>query len=511
MRRVYTLFLALVALACLVLVGLRSARAQSAGWSEPFELSDTARFSWFPDMAVGPDGSVHVVWASGDPDPKNPRDGTKAIDLLRYRELRGGAWSATNDILFTGLGGYTVRNSLVAGRDGLLHLVVRMHTRIFASSAPEADAWSARAWSQPQPLTGDIAYYTALAVDSRNGLHALWSEAVQPADDPICPGCSDLFYRRSSDGGLTWSAPQNLSYSQEGENRPQIVIDARDRIHAVWDQGVDWYAGAGKPLAGVYRRSDDGGQTWSDAVHFTAGDAPVQQTALAVDGQGNPLVVFRDAASNRIYFQSSSDGGTTWGALGEVPGVLARDINDNNLDRYALAADSANRVHLLLSGFPTGRSSEGSNPWLLHLVWDGARWSAPQVVMGNELYPEWPRLVVAGGNQLHAVWFTRHADDLFGSDQGAHYQIWYSTLPLDTPAIAPAPVFTPVPTAAPPTPTAAPLRPTSVPLSEAARETPPPGGQPAWELQGVQLIGLALLPVAAIFGLLGAVLWWRRR
>lgn len=491
------------------------ARAQGAAWSAPVEVSTNAPFSWFPDLAVGSDGTVHIIWASGDADAQAPRDGTKAIDLLRYREFRDGAWSETNDILFTGIGGYTVRNSVTSGKDGRIYVLVRMHTQVYITSALATDAWSARSWSKPQIVSGDVAYYTALAIDNTNTIHAFWSEAKQPINDLDCSTCSDLLYRRSSDGGLTWTEPQNLSYTPVGENRPQVAIDAQDRIHIVWDQGADWYAGAGKPEIGVYRRSDNGGQTWSQPIRFTGGGRPVQQTSLAIDNVGNPIVVFRDAVSDRLYFQFSLDGGNSWGAVGEIPGVRGRSLNDNNLDTYALEADSAGRVHLLMTGFVAGNESIQANPSLLHLWWDGSQWSAPATVMGNELFPEWPRLEVARGNQLHAVWFTRHASDRYRSEDGANYQVWYSTLRLDTPELPPLPLFTTVPTAvgtvvSPVQSTPARQTPTPTSLPVSARQGLPPEGPPAWELQGVQLIAIALLPAIAFLGVVTLIIMRRR-
>jgi hypothetical protein len=132
--------------------------------------------------------------------------------------------------------------------------------------------------------------------------------------------------------------------------------------------------------------------------------------------------------------------------------------------------------------------------------------------MGNDLYPEWPQLAVTEGNRLHAVWFTRHRWDLFGSDQGAHYQIWYSTLPLNTPQLVPPPLFTPVPTIAA-SPTAAPsptLAPTPLPSAIAA--APMVASDPQWEQRGVVTIAVALLPVGGMLVLLvGVALFLRRR
>jgi len=507
--------LALVLFAPLLLVGV-SAHAQ-AGWSTPFEVSDTARFSWFPDLVAGSDGAIHIFWASGNSDPTHPGDGTKAIDLLRYRVLRDGVWLPTNDILFTGVGGYTVRNSTVLGRDSRIHVLVRMQTQLYTISANEIDAWSARAWSTPEPVSPPGGYYTALGIDSRNTLHALWSQAM--VDDPQkprkeCANCSDLFYRSSRDGGKTWSTPQNLSQTDDGENRPQIVIDGRDHLHAVWDQGVDWYAGGGVPKYGVYRRSDDGGSSWTAVVRFGSPEEPIQQIALTTSPEGNPFVVYRSAKTDRLFYQWSNDEGTNWTSPVEIPIVRGRNLNDNNLDRYSLATDSAGKIHLLMSGFIAGSASDtaSENPWLLHLVWNGQAWSVPQVVMGNELYPEWPRIIVYGGNQLHAVWFTRHKEDLFGSDKGAHYQVWYSTLTTDAPAVAPPPTFTSVPTTVPTVLATSTPAPSPTPLPAPILAAPTTGGPPRWEQQGIVMMVMALLPTLGVLGLIiGGIIAVRHR
>jgi hypothetical protein len=500
-----------------LLVPTHSGAAPNNAWSAPVELSyptnDPAYqeygSAWFPDIAADAHGSVHVSWYSAVKRGENIED---AVDLLMYRVLRDGRWSPISEVAAPATGGYTVRNGLAPARDGRIHVALRSYTRLQHISAPLGEALSARYWSEPSNITGEGAYYVALAADSAARLHVLWSEAVLGAENgegSACPGCSDLYYRYSNDGGTFWSAPQNLSRSPDGENRPQIKIDARDRVHAVWDQGVDWYAGKGVPKYGVYRRSDDGGATWS-APHLFGfqGDA-VQQMALAVTRNGNPFVVYRAVGHNRLYFQQSPDGGATWSPPLPLPGVRARDLNDNNLDSYALIADNADHIHLLLVGFPEAVAARQANPWLLHLRFDGRAWSAPQVVMGGELYPEWPRVTVAAGNQLHAAWFTRSKEDVFRSDQGARYRVWYSTLATGAPPATTLPLFTPVPTPAPTVLPSATLPPTATPLPPAAGAAPLLSGPPRWEASALRTIMIALLPALVAVGLV--VLMRQRR
>lgn len=534
-----------------ILIGAQSvAFAQSSGWSEPFEVSPPVRnagvaivdgpsptpggrvtptprptlapvatlrpgekpdlrygSSWFPDLAIDSSGAVHVIWYSGI---ATGPEGADVTDLLMYRELRGGIWSPVNNVLVTATGGYTVRNSMVAGRDGKLHVILRSETRIKYTSADSDKAFSAAAWAEPRSLMSGSGYYTALGVDSNNGLHAFWSEAI--IDDPAkpnleCSGCADLFYRRSTDNGQTWSAPMNISQSPDGDNRPQVQIDPLNHIHVVWDEGVDWYTANGVPKNGVYRQSIDGGVTWSQPIRFSMPDDAIQQITLAVTPKGNPIVVYRSIATERLYYRYSQDGGTTWSDQLTIPGIYARNIQDNNLDRYSMTSDSSGNIHLLAVGSVTQRSPSAEYQLsLLHLVWNGRTWSTPRTVMDNGLYPEWPTIKSFAGNQLHAVWFTRSPDDLFRSER-ARYRVWYSALNLSAPKATPLPLFTATPIVLSPTPTSVPPTPTPTALPSAALETPAIGGGPQWEMRGLGSVLVAALPTLLVIGLVIGVRW----
>ncbi|WP_322512184.1 BNR-4 repeat-containing protein [Chloroflexus sp.] len=518
-------------------------------WSKPIEISPLQYgqvpidqlerrygWSWLPDMTLGPDGSVHAVWYGGLIVDQS-EGGT--IDLLMYRRRNAdGSWEPVRELIAPGVGGYTVRTSITLGRDDNLHVLYRAGTQIIYSQAPWNEAIKPQAWSDGQ-LISDTGYYVALAADQTGRLHAFWSDGVIENTNPRCYGCGELFYRRSTDNGATWSPVVNLSQSDDGENRPQVRVDNFNRIHIVWDEGADWYAGQGQPHYGVYRRSDDGGLTWTDPVKFSLpstavqairqqlandlranGDPngppleAVQQTALAVDASGNPSVVYRGVRNDRVYFQRSLDGGNTWLPATEIPYVRARNINDNNLDYYSLAADSANNIHLLMVGF-TGVTNIDAPPALIHLTFDGTRWLPPRIIMQNERYPELPRLAIYNGNQLHAVWFTR--SHLFEADRPGErpfYQIWYSTAQLNLPARPGLPLFTPTPV--PPTPTAGAsvaVAPTATPIAlpDEIRNAPALQEPIRWEAYGLQAIGMALALTLMSIGIIGGLIVVVRR
>jgi hypothetical protein len=128
--------------------------------------------------------------------------------------------------------------------------------------------------------------------------------------------------------------------------------------------------------------------------------------------------------------------------------------------------------------------------------------------------PEWPRLAVKRGNELHAVWFTRNVDAVFGSDnRNARYRVWYANTQLDAPAL---PVVA-IPTRA--------ATPTSTPTLEAAglaAGTPTPAptfnfGTPSPALEQYRendylaIAAVSLLPVAALIAGVVAIRRLRQR
>ncbi len=517
--------------------------ARTPRWSQPVDLSVGVRSSWFPSLTVAADGSVHVVWAGGKPIPEGSgfnvgSNLANVMDLLMYAVYRDGKWSQANDIIFASLGGAAVRNSIVTGRDGKLYVAYRNGERIFFSSADPDQAFQPLSWREPLRINGSNGpYYVELAVDGTGILHIVWTEVVaseERSQYTPCPYCANLFYRNSRDGGRTWSKSINLADSFDGTTKPHIAIDQQNGIHVVWDIGFDNMTGKGVPLAGGYRYSSDGGATWGPVTRFTLseggsiiqttprptiaasptrtvgapttgvtttnslvpsrGDAP-QQTTLGLFQNRDPIVVYRSTQTDRIYYQVSRDNGNTWSNPRILHGVRARDLGDTPWDAYTMATDGSGNVHLILSGMlDTGSAATTSQkPALLHMVWNGAYWSNPLVVAANDLYPEWPRLVISG-QQLHLVWFTRSDEDIFKSDD-ANYRVWYSNATIDALPLPALPTFTPVPTNGP-TPTIIPSPvPSPTPLPSAIQQVPPPKGHPAWESVALTVMSIALLPV----------------
>lgn len=158
----------------------------------------------------------------------------------------------------------------------------------------------------PGPRRGFI--YTAWA-DSAPGAICPWNRC-----EPTCS--SDVRFARSEDGGATWSAPTLVHSNGPGVDQfnPWLAVDDFDgAIHVVWYDTRDDPSRLRTHV--YYRRSTDGGLTWDPEIRVTT--APTDETEPGADplyqyGDHNGLAVFqcrahpmwtdrRDGGGEQIY------------------------------------------------------------------------------------------------------------------------------------------------------------------------------------------------------------------
>ncbi len=110
----------------------------------------------------------------------------------------------------------------------------------------------------------------ALAVDARNRVYVLWN-ANRRQSAP-----QRLYYAHSSDAGATWSAPMDVSAAPIGANNvfPAMAARGDGDVRIAWmDDRNGHDAGGDDPGARwntYYRRSTDGGATWSSEAVLSA-------------------------------------------------------------------------------------------------------------------------------------------------------------------------------------------------------------------------------------------------
>jgi hypothetical protein len=469
------------------------------GWSAPISMS-SPNASWFPAIAVDHRGYVHVTWCD-----------TRAVfrghrEQVYYSYWNGQRWSEPNDIVPAGPD--IERHHIAVDPVGNLHMLsggsprgmgdlTQSHRYVSAT-----EAWNAAAWSSAHRISERPSYMGEIAIGADGVIHIIHDQQVPgevEVEGRLYPvPSSDIYYRRSDDGGQTWSVPLNLYPSEgTGSARPRLKMDPTGGLHATWDEGWDRLSGDGYADYGVYMSSYDNGLTWRSPITIASPVTGTMQLTPAADGEGRVMLVWRSARSESIYYQWSQDGGQSWGEPGTIQGLYSRRWNDTPYDLYDMAVDGAGNVHLVVVA---RRSQDYQTPLdVYHLTWDGSSWSAPRSIYGQGGYPEYPRIVSSRGDQLYTVWFTR--DELYAERQ--ERLIWYAHARVEAPHIppppSPTPTLTPMPTATPePTPEPTPL-PTVVPGISGL-----PRGM-ATEMDDLALLALAVLPVLGLAGLASVV------
>jgi hypothetical protein len=170
-------------------------------------------------------------------------------------------------------------------------------------------------------------FFHSIAVSPNGNIYLAW------LDDG--PGYRAVFFSRSSNAGLAFSSPQNLSNDFGGSSAPQIAVDATGGIDIVW-------ASLGGSQGGFFSRSVDGGITFSPPVNFA--DNVASTPAMAFDSSGNIYLAWEDTTLfHNISFSRSTDGG----AMFSLPTQMSHRPPIDFARPLSMAVDSAGNINVV--------------------------------------------------------------------------------------------------------------------------------------------------------------------
>jgi Neuraminidase (sialidase) len=151
-------------------------------------------------------------------------------------------------------------------------------------------------WGPDVRLTYFWGYsYDPRAVCCGDTIHMVWWESYAH---------EEVFYKRSTDAGVTWEADVMLSVEDDDASvQPTIGVNG-NFVHTVWK---DEHTGV------CYRKSTDGGNTWLQID--TLPDAGLIEPWIHVDG--DLLYVLAGGGVAHQIFTKSTDNGITW-QMGQI-------------------------------------------------------------------------------------------------------------------------------------------------------------------------------------------------
>ena len=224
-----------------------------------------------------------------------------------------GAIEFSSELIFDKIPGYPVHHCSSITQTPNGDLLVTWYSGSYESSDDQVLFYSRRkkgssAWSKPELLVKSPGKPPGNAIvwtDRRGRVWLLWGQ--MDGTQPMMRGTGwdhcRLFYRTSSDNGMTWSKDQPFFHDTLGwlpRNLPVRLTDGR-LIVPISDElngdGVDW---------SFFVATKDEGETWEQSGIMRGGEQPT-----FIERSDGTLVTYLRIRPN-IKFAESHDGGKTW-------------------------------------------------------------------------------------------------------------------------------------------------------------------------------------------------------
>lgn len=275
-----------------------------------FKRSTNRGISWEPDLRLTfnsyhssqPSIStfnsyINIIWQDYVSNSPDNYD----ISLIQSSNY-GVTWSAEvrliNNI-------YNARHPVIATYDSNLFVVWEdFRDRIYPSSTEiyfKRSTDKGLTWSRDIRLTnaGSLKLYPSISVANQI-IHIVW------ADNRESPG--GIFYKKSTDNGNTWTQDLKLTNGAYTPNVPKIVFSG-SFIHVIWQDYRN-----GLPYADIYyKQSTNTGVSWGNDIRLTWGQYSRQSPSLSYF-DSNIHVYWTDyrAGIYGIYNLNSQDNGNSW-------------------------------------------------------------------------------------------------------------------------------------------------------------------------------------------------------
>ncbi|HSB09908.1 MAG TPA: sialidase family protein [Blastocatellia bacterium] len=217
-------------------------------------------------------------------------------------------------------------------------------------------------------------------------------------DDSARVRGSDAFYSRSTDGGLSFSAPIPVAGVSPIAVQSTLALDSAGNPFVVWT-GFNPVPAQGT-FATLLSKSTDHGNTFSAPVVASGTSRNAQSPKIAVDKNGNVQVVYVDLATagSPVFAVRSTDGGATFSAPSRVslPGETI-----GNPPFVALDSTGAAYVVYQDNGPPITIK--------LAVAQNGSDFSAPRVISDLQVSAFAPQIAIDTNDRVFATFYNRYA------------------------------------------------------------------------------------------------------
>jgi len=276
-------------------------------WTNETILINSNFSTVYPKIGVYKD-NVHVIW-------KDYRNGNPEIYYIRSTD-NGNTWSKPIRLTFNDTRPTNIYECKLVVDEKNVYLCWKDYrtgsSEIFFKKSTD----NGNTWSEDKRVTIDFSpsYNPSMYVNNKN-IYLVWEEGALNAR--IC-------FKRSIDNGETWSKKIYLTEKHPGKSTMPDICGNTSNIYVVWQDTRDGNSEI------YFKKSTDNGNTWSEDKRLTFNPAMSFQPRIVV--YGKKLVVFwldKRNGNTEIYYKVSNDSGTTWS---EDKRLTYTKVNNYDLD-----------------------------------------------------------------------------------------------------------------------------------------------------------------------------------
>ena len=218
-----------------------------------------------------------------------------------------------------------------------------------------------------------------------NNVYIIWTGFGRGVEDQ-----DDVFFKKSSDGGKTFSDTINLSNNSGSSFNPTIA-QSENNVDVIWQDDT----GNTGNTSILFQKSSDGGATFSDSINLS------NDTGFAVNPQitkfGNSVyIIWQDDTSgpDEILYKRSIDNASSFETLN-----ISQSVGIDSIDGKIYAIK--NNVYIV---WTEGNFDEGRTSIFARASSDGgATFSESKNLSNNTGYANIPEVFASGDNE-YVLW-----------------------------------------------------------------------------------------------------------
>jgi hypothetical protein len=259
-------------------------------------------------------------------------------------------------------------------------------------------------WSTPVSIDPQGGPFATIAADS-NGVYVTYHG--HPYDD------YGIYFTKSTDGGDSWTTPKKI-----GQNSDGYVISAQELPFVKVDSGniyvyYNVYEGHQDIIPDTcFKKSEDGGLTWTTTILDKGAFGGIEIVNNVI------YMLFQDKTSGDVWFRKSINGGVTWSS----PVMI-----DSRCMMHDDLVIHSNEI--FVSYMKYDYDGETYHTWLRKSSDDGVTWSTPLKIRDLEAW-DWCEDIDVFSGKIYFIY--ENKNDLWFSESVDDGNTWENTIKIDS-------------------------------------------------------------------------------